>query len=302
MNMHATATAHAGRDGADRRVRRAAVAAAGRRRGDGEARRRDRADQGRPADPARRGLALYRSAPAADRGAGVSTRRPTPRPVAPLLEGSAVLPVLNGVVAGQAPVDRGRDRAAPRGKADRRQLRAGARSARRRRRGRRAQHRLRRRRLSSSTSPPVPRSQRRSSCRTCRPAARRMCACRCASATAPRRRSSSGRPAAAPRSSARSAILLLGDGAEIALADRAGPAGERDASRPVQCRARQERQADAVRHERRRQAGAPGNPRHGDGRGRRSSRCAASTCLPATRIPTSPWCSTTPCRTPARPR
>ena len=81
MNMHATPHANAGRNGADRGVRRAAVAAARRRRGDGQARRCHRGDQGRPADQARSKLALHRSAPAADRGAGLRCRPPTPKPI-----------------------------------------------------------------------------------------------------------------------------------------------------------------------------------------------------------------------------
>ena len=85
-----------------------------------------------------------------------------------------------------------------------------------------------------------------------------------------------------------------------ALADRAGPAGDGDPSRPVQGRARQERQAHAVRHECRRQARAPGSHRQGIRRGLPTSSCAASTCWPATPIPTSPWCSTMRCRTPPR--
>ena len=48
--------------------------------------------------------------------------------------------------------------------------------------------------------------------------------------------------------------------------------------------------------------GAPGNPRHGRRAKAASSRCAASICCPATRIPTSPCSSTIPRRTPARPR
>ncbi len=59
-------SADPGRSRAGRRLRRAPVAAAGRWRGHGQARQRDRADQGRPADQAHRVLALYGPAPAAD--------------------------------------------------------------------------------------------------------------------------------------------------------------------------------------------------------------------------------------------
>ena len=174
-------------------------------------------------------------------------------------------------------------------KLQRRQLRAGAGTARRRRCGRRAQHRLRRRRLSSSTSPTVRRRQSPIELQNVQAGGQthvrlpvRVGAG--AKATIVERQTGTG-DGAGQLGQPSSARRRCRD----RLDHRPGPAGRRDASRPVQRIARQERQADAVRHECRRQAGAPGDPRHGDRRGRRPSRCAASTCLPATPIPTSPW-------------
>ena len=196
--------------------------------------------------------------------------------------------VLNGVSRGKIEARRGRHRRARRRKAGRRHaLRRRLDPRGRRRRGRRAQHGLRRRRLVRRHRGRARRSRRRSSCRTSRPAARPMCACRCGSARAPRRRSSSARPATgAALVSRRSAISLVGDGAEVRWLIVQDQPDDGDLSRPVQRRARQGRQADAVRHERRRQAGAPGSPRRRRRARAPTSRCAASTCWRRHAIPT----------------
>ena len=161
----------------------------------------------RPADAARRSLALYGSAPPADGGAGASTRRQrrqAGRAAGRRLDRAAAAerrlepqgtPSIEGVTV-QRLEEKLQDGSfapalEPRGADDA----IGAHQYRLRRRRLFRRHRGRRRARRS-----------RSNCRTCRPAARPMCACRSASATAPRRPSSSARPAAARRWSARSAI------------------------------------------------------------------------------------------------
>ena len=201
-----TTPANTGRNGADRRLRRAAVAAAGRRRGDAEARRRHRGDQERPADPAHRILALHGSAPPADLGAGLRSHRRRQSHCADRRRLCRPAGAERRVEHEDA-CDRGRYRPAPVGKADRRQHRAGARSLWQRRRHRCAEHRLRRRRL-------FRRHRRRhrtgQADRTAEPAGRRPDACAPAGARRRRRqgdhrRAPDGRRAR--RWSARSASL-----------------------------------------------------------------------------------------------
>ena len=184
---------HACNSHSERRPRTALIDAFGERLsllpGDGavhaEARQCDRADQGRPADAAHRGLALHRPAPAADDGAGRMTGRQWPSRLRRLSQARPRSALLNGVSSAKLPdVDGARRSGASADMLADGSVLAGTRRA----QGsddadRRAEHRLRGRRL-------FPRHCRgRGACRPGRGAEHagrrpeRMSACRCASAT-----------------------------------------------------------------------------------------------------------------------